>query len=733
MSDPWDEAPLAEDPWDAAPTVDEALPPATKSEKQLRDLSMFGGRFDPVAVGETALTIGSGIYDTISKGVAGAIGVAGGMVPGGESPSEKGARFLELSEGTFQYEPRTQGGQAGVEGVSKLAELGEKGVKFVGSGYAAMAGGAEAQKNFMETDNAMAEGVFQVTQSPTMAAVTQILPEIASMGVPAARFKPKATPVRPEMDIADIPEGYGGVGEPRPIPETGRRAPDPEVPGPDVYDEIQSAIKRGDKKKLMEMVNANPAIVQAFDELGIEFTPGMVSDNPALRQVEAGMQSVPGSPLAQTTETAVTEIQKKARQLIDDSGGNSQSKAAIGDDIQREFESTRQQLLDETEGYWDELRREINPAQEIDLTRAAEELEDIATRLGKGDIDRGLSRMSRHERELWDLTHRRIRDADGNVTYEYDAPPYDAVDRYRRKLGLGMENRGPFNDAGTAELDHWYGQMAETQGRVAQGGGYGELWDNMNSSVQTRKQLESAMQRTFGQRLQNSVINKIESSTRNLLGGKTNQWDELFNDLPPAQRQAAAATALDTVMFTAGKGTKMSESFVANFQKIKRDPRLRDRIFDELPMEARSQFMNIGEAATGFYRAMEKLNRSNTANANAVIQGIESGTLVRRLFGGTRSAAERVPFFGDLFKRAADQTPSEIKRGRVKAAADLLADPDFRRAITEYAAGRVEEAEKILRGASTYEGWARTLTSRELAGLEAAGVLTALTQLEDDE
>jgi hypothetical protein len=55
MSDPWDDDPVVAEPWEQDLTVDEAIPAGSKSERTLRNLSMFGGRFDPVGAAETGL------------------------------------------------------------------------------------------------------------------------------------------------------------------------------------------------------------------------------------------------------------------------------------------------------------------------------------------------------------------------------------------------------------------------------------------------------------------------------------------------------------------------------------------------------------------------------------------------------------------------------------------------------------------------------------------------------
>jgi len=270
--------------------------------------------------------------------------------------------------------------------------------------------------------------------------------------------------------------------------------------------------------------------------------------------------------------------------------------------------------------------------------------------------------------------------------------------------------------------------MAEIQGRVAQGNGYGDLWEQANAVTVERKALEQSMQRTLGRGLNQSVVTRLKGATDALLRGDVKKWDQLFDDLPVDQRQAAAAQALDTVLFTSGKGTKMSESFVANFQKIKRDAQLRDRVFDNLPMDSRKTFMDIGDAATGFFRAMERNrgNPSGTANARAVQKAIEDGTIANRVLGGLRTGSEKVPILGDLFKRAPDRSVTEIKRARLKAAADMLTDPDLHRAIREYAAGRVDEANKLLRGSIHYDGFARTLNEAERTRLQQFGIVALI-------
>ena len=300
-----------------------------------------------------------------------------------------------------------------------------------------------------------------------------------------------------------------------------------------------------------------------------------------------------------------------------------------------------------------------------------------------------------------------------------------------------MKAGKPFSDANSGMLDLMYGEMAGIQGRVAKGNGYGELWEQANKLTQERKALEESMTNTLGRGLNQSVLTRIRTATNKLMDGDVKAWDSLMDDLPESQRQAAAAQALETVFFTAAKGTKHSEMAVANFTKIKRDPALRDRILDPLPVDSRSTFMALGEAMTGFYRAMERslANPSGTALGNAVQKAIEDGTMTQRLLGTSGRMLERaLPVIGQqLFKTV---PKADAGAARLQAATDLLADNSFRQAIVQYARGNIEAANALLKKSKPWVDWLKTrrveMQESEYARLESAGIV-ALFEEETEE
>lgn len=94
----------------AEPTVAERFP----------DLRPGGARG---AGGEALLAIGSGAVAEPVSGLAGIAGLIAGLVPGGESPGEKAARFQAGTAEALTFQPRTRAGAAAVEAVGAGAEF----------------------------------------------------------------------------------------------------------------------------------------------------------------------------------------------------------------------------------------------------------------------------------------------------------------------------------------------------------------------------------------------------------------------------------------------------------------------------------------------------------------------------------------------------------------------------------------------------------------------------------
>ena len=135
MSD-WRNAEIVKPSWQDAPVVE---------QEQGSTLSI------PAQVGEGIVSIGRKAIAEPFAGLAGIAGVVGGMMPGGESPSEKGARFVEGTRAAVGGGPATSPGGAFVEeGVGKVGEVGVKAVRAPVAGIAGLAQGVTSDEPFAE-------------------------------------------------------------------------------------------------------------------------------------------------------------------------------------------------------------------------------------------------------------------------------------------------------------------------------------------------------------------------------------------------------------------------------------------------------------------------------------------------------------------------------------------------------------------------------------------------------
>jgi hypothetical protein len=69
-----------------------------------------------------ALTLGSGLVAQPVSGIAGLIGLAGGLVPGGESPSEKGARFVREAQDFLTIDPPNEASERALTKIGETVE-----------------------------------------------------------------------------------------------------------------------------------------------------------------------------------------------------------------------------------------------------------------------------------------------------------------------------------------------------------------------------------------------------------------------------------------------------------------------------------------------------------------------------------------------------------------------------------------------------------------------------------
>jgi hypothetical protein len=743
-------------------TTGDEPPPPNKSEAELaaEQLQNIPMGLPSVAQADAAMGLTSAVLGPMVSGWAGLAGGAAGLIPGGESPGEKAGRWQAATQEALTYEPKTRQGAKVMQGVGNVMGKVEEGAKFVGSGYAglgALAAGADAEEatlsmqDFRETPNALAEGAAQMAgdEHPKLtglaAALASIAPEIASLGL----VKPKMAPPKHGVELKniygdvptpnrmipetgpggrpiDIPEGYGGVGR----SESGVQwstAASEAVPASE-FNALKAAVAEGNARKAAEIINANPALVAAFDELGLAYAPQMVSDSVALRSTASGLKSAPESGLAAMDEFVGTQLKGFADELVNKYGSTNRMDVEVG--VREAFDADIRTLNEGVTQLYDDVLNSIPQGARVEAGPMRAYIERRVSDLGAGDIDRGLNSpaLSSHERALWDLTHRRVEVEGGRMEWEAEAPSYAEIDAFRRDVGEGLSGTGIYTRNKVGELKNTYAQLAETQQRAANAAGpeVGTAYRQANELGQRLHQTQADSIKVLGRDLEAGMLAKVDTAAGQVVKGNTAGFKKMIEAVPASQREAVAMSVLDRIMTGSAGSERITEVFLKNMTLLNRNPGARNLLFSYLPKEAIRRYKVIETASRGFLRSLAKDNKSNTANANAVVQSWRDGSLWTRL---VTNPGKRVPVIHDWVTKLAEAGPAN----RVAAAEKFLTSPALDKAARLYAQGKQAQADKIAMRSAAYNRWLKTLDDEMRDLVQQKGIMAFLftSQVED--
>lgn len=733
LVNPYDIQPPETGPDPSAPLVNpyvlaDNVPDETNSERaaaQLQNLPMANPQMDPVA--DFAGAMATGIVAPIAAGAAGWAGKMFGAVPGGETSDDKGDRWYEATRKALTYEPMTRPAAAAMQGVGNVMGKVEGAAKYVGSGYAALGGGAsalakgdfdqvgqamgEAKQNFRETPNAMAEGMFQVTGSPTAAVIFQMLPELASMGFVKPNLRSRGgprlsevyddAPVNNSMRPGDVPEGYGGVDMPEAAPNWSK-ATEADVPEGE-FIRLRKAVQAKDAEQVAEIINANPAIVAAFDELGIKYMPQMVTDNAAVRYTASGLKTA-NPQMAAVDNVVGRQLKELADELINEYG--STDRMSVDQGVRQTLEADIDTLAKGINQIYDDVLDAIPPGHQVDARGMTEYIENrVINELGGGDLNKGLNSraLSKHERDLWDLTHQRT-EIDGKPAWETDSPTYAEIDAYRRDVGDAFNNKGVYADNRMGEVKKTYAQLAETQQRATNdvGPDVGQAYKEANELGVKKHQLQEQSQELFGKNLDKSLVQQIDMAANAVVKGNTAGFKKMMDAVPEAKRKDVAMSVLDRIMTGSAGSEEITRVFLKNINLLNRNPSARNLLFSYLPKEAIRRYQVIEKASKGFLRSRDTDNKSMTAFGNNVVKAWEDGSLWKRLLV---SGGEKVPMMHEWVTKISQAGPAN----RVAAAEKFLTSPALDRAARLYADGKMRAAENAATRSAAYRRWFNTL------------------------
>jgi hypothetical protein len=732
MSENWRQEAIPEQNWRQQAIPDQPPESRTKSESVWNKIRQSRG--------ETGLSVGGQIGEGLSSvgrkivaepiaGYAGIAGTIAGLWPGGESPSEKGAKWVEGTREFIGGGPSESAlGQSIEGGVASTAEtvsdVGRNAIAPVVTQHNLL--GPEYQQQVREQikeeglSKTLGDKTMERTGSPLLATVVETGPTAMALAA-GTKFKKPEVP-RPSVTPPRVTPSGQPVSVGRPTLDSPVDITPPKIPS---AEEIVSHIKKNKPANVAESVLPDKQIIESAQRLGVDLNPEHYSTNAAFQDVARSLKTRPGSQLEAIERKALDDLAVRADELVQKIGG-SLDKAAVSDDIVLSVRNTITELEGKADKAYTAVRKSIPLQTRVDPTPIIEYLDTKLLELG-GDI----KLLSSSEKKLFNLTKKQT----GPNTWTSKSPTYGALDRVRRDIGNGFKNRGAFKDDDSAILSQTYGVLSDVQSGVADSFGVGALYNSGRLLVSERKAIEEAATVLFGKNLSGSIVPQMRSAAAGLKVGGLDKFRKLMSALPEKRRAEVAATILGDV-FSAGsrQGGGLSQGFTSTFAAINRSPTVKKELFSYLPAGAEQRFNDIGRVLTGIVKANQKPLANPSGSAGPIVKALEDGSGIAKIYAVGKSIAKAegastaigVPGIGTAVTVGA--LMNKAKTPVLVAADEMLASPAFARAVNKAAQGQAEQAARILQSNGQYQKWLRLQDAQTQRNIAAVGFISWLTE-----
>lgn len=650
----------------------------------------------------TPSQIAVGGLENITQMATGALGTLGGVAKStydkltGE-PSEKAAKDLMETQEALTYHPKTQAGEMINKGIGEVLH--------------------PIFSPIQNKLNDAADYIEKDLNSPLAAAhVRNALNELPYIG-----------------ELGKI----GRLGRVAEASEEATRATPKDINAPATIMKAANKRPKVQEARANEIAAAfNPDIerVEAAKRLGIEgeLLPSSTAKNQQAIELERGLASIPASHLSEKAKNETEAIAQKADDLITDFGG-SHDKATLSDEVRDNLASTIDGLESKSDELYDKIDQVIPKKAKVDIGNIKSVLQEEAENMG------GEERLAPILGKFFSIANN-----PKGVTYAF-------LDNERKDIGRAIDkSKGIYKDERTAILNKMYSLITDAMGVTADKYGMGDVWDTAKALVSKRKDLEKNSIKLLGENLANAIVPEVGKSIQPLSNGNYGKFDKLMSILPESERQKVVMSALGDV-FTGGSRKEKQLSlpgFVDWMEGLNRNKAAKARLYKNMPEGASERLEDMAKVAKGIRDA--RAQNINTGRLNTLVKKFDSKNgLMAKLYGVGKIAigATIGSHFGPIgssIGSALSIMPELLSRGKniplTQSADEMLASPEFRKAIVSYAkAGTDTQREAIERAVSRNKKvrqWVSEMSKTGAKGaaqtIRAAGVLHYLTQPEQD-
>jgi len=489
------------------------------------------------------------------------------------------------------------------------------------------------------------------------------------------------------------------------------------------YEEVASVLAGGKVQGALPEIMADPDVLKAADDLGINVNPSTYSTSDIYREMENALKAIPGSKLSQNEKDTVRKLGEKADDLISEWTGTT-DKSAISEDFTERMLGTVKQLEDEA----------------TVLYSTFDDLIPKSTRLQPGKLDT----VSFIKQQIDDLGG--IENLDPQLLKIYKAftqeggPTQGLIEKFRKDAGSALKGQGPFKDAGQGELKLLYGALAEDSLKLPEFLGMVDEVVAARTVVKQRKALEKSLEGALGKDLSKSLMAELSSGVKQLQQGKTAKFNQVMNSIPEEDKQQVAISALNDIF--AGGATKAKQfslsGFVDSYEALQRNQAAANKLWKYIPPEAKQRMDSIYKVSKGLVEANKADLNNPSGTARAVIGAMDAPNgVVNKLFkvGGQMAAgaAATSPFDAGV-TGAGFGLMNALRGAKTKAsqaAEEMLTNPGFQEAMQRYINGDSTAANSVLNKLKSTATWLASQPPEVKRAILRQGLIQYLTSDEE--
>jgi hypothetical protein len=459
------------------------------------------------------------------------------------------------------------------------------------------------------------------------------------------------------------------------------------------YEDVAKALTK--EQNIMPEIMADPEVLKAANDLGINVNPSVYSTSDIYREMENGIKAIPGSKLSANEKETVRALGQKADDLLLEWTGTT-DKSAISADFSERMLATVKSMEDEAAVIYNQLDEVIPKSLKIDPTSTKGVIDEYITDLG------GIDNLDPQMKRIY-----------AQITQEV-GPTYALLDKLRRDIGSGLKGQGPFKDGSQNEMKRLYGTLTDDTLKAAELFGLVDEAVAVKGLVKSRKALEKSLQGALGKDLSKSLMAELSAGVKGLQLGKDAKFNKIMASIPEDERQQVAISALNDIF--AGGATKAKQfslgGFVGSYESLMRNPRAAQKLFDHIPAEVKNRVDSIYKVSKGLMDANVKDLNNPSGTARAVIGAMDAPNgIINKLFkvGGQMSAgaAATAPFDAGV-TGAGFGLMNALRGAKTKAtqaAEDLITNPAFQDSMQKFIDGDNVAANGVLNRLKSTKDW----------------------------